>query len=152
MTSGGPPAGAGNKPPPNRLDPDNTTTSNNTDLLSDDQKRSENTLCRSHNLLLQIPHDTNEANVPSDKDLLELSSHPTTPKPFSTNMTQILSAFSQFSPDSQNTSNQLLINHHHLWLLPHPLFLKNYSPLTMKCLPPLQPLIMALALILPSFN
>jgi len=119
MTSGAPPPGTGNKDLPAsdpRLNPDDAPSSsahgnpmNDNQNVTDKQKRSENASRVACNIALQTQRDAGKVGVPSDESLIDIS-HPTTPVSSSPNLIQLLTAISQFSPNSQRQVQTLINN------------------------------------------
>lgn len=82
--------------------------------LTQPKINAENLLWTTCNGALHIRCDAGELNMPNDEPLLSTNPHITTPPPtvtsHSLNLIQFASAFSQFSPNSQNQALNLINN------------------------------------------
>jgi hypothetical protein len=120
MTNTGPPPAATNKDQ-SAISPGSSSTPvtaanvpTSVNNLTQSQIDAENLLRTTRNDALRIRRDAGELNVPNDETMLSTNSRITTPPPtvtsHSSNLIQFASAFSQFSPNSQNQALNLINN------------------------------------------
>jgi hypothetical protein len=117
--------------------------------LTRPQTDAENLLWATSNDTLRIRRDAGESSMPNDEPLLSTSSRTTISSPtvpsHSLNLIQFASAFSQFSPNSQNQALNLI----KLTIHPLPFYCqKSYFPLHTSSLHSLPPLTSAMTFIL----